>query len=201
MLIGSLRGIGLLRSRLCIENDEADQYTIDDVTTEDVQARWQRWRDIQQGRRLAWASFEYDCSLATLTNRRGAVDMSELPTHLPCMDSLWRASSAASWKALFTQSSSIARGPPLAGLLRQLLSAGSFPWDLPSWPKRLCSQVIGRLLWDIKQTEVVWMYDYLGLSSLRAAQKQTSKSLLNVLSHLTGSMTRASTTSELIDNK
>ncbi|KEF51838.1 uncharacterized protein A1O9_12175 [Exophiala aquamarina CBS 119918] len=200
LLIGSLRGIGLLRSRLCIENDEPDQHHIEEARAEGLQARWLRWRDVQQGRRLAWASFEYDCSLCTLTNRRGAVDMSELPTHLPCTDALWQASSAAAWKALFSQSSQTARGPPQASLLRELLSAGTFPWDLPSWSKRLCSQIIGRLLWDIKQMELVWIYDYLGLSSLRAAQKQTSASLLNALSHLARSMTRASTTPELIDN-
>lgn len=201
MLIGSLRGIGLLRSRLSIEDDESQLYLADEVTAEDLQAQWRRWRDLQQGRRLAWASFEYDCSLCTLTNRRGAVDMSELPTHLPCMESLWQASSAAAWKALFIQSPSIARGPPLASLLQELFSAGSFPLDLSSWSKRLCSQIIGRLLWDIKQMEVVWMYDYLGIPSLRTAQKQTSMSLLHALSLLAASMTHASSMSELIDYK
>lgn len=201
LLIGSLRGIGLLRSRLCIENDEPDQNHMDETRAEDLEAKWRRWRDVQQGRRLAWASFEYDCSLCTLTNRRGTVDISELPAHLPCTDALWQASSAAAWKALYSQSSPAAKGPPHASLLRELMSAGTFPWDLPSWSKRLCSQIIGRLLWDIKQMELVWIYDTLGLSSLRAAQKQTSASLLNALSHLARSMTRASTTPELIDNK
>ena len=121
LLIGSLRGIGLLRSRICIENDESDLNIADEITTEDLQAQWRRWRDVQQGRRLAWASFEYDCSVCTLTNRRGAVDMSELPAHLPCTDALWQASSAAAWKALFSQSSPAAKGPPQASLLRELL--------------------------------------------------------------------------------
>jgi len=134
-VIGGLRGIGLLRPRLSIEDDESQLYLADEVTAEDLQAQWRRWRDLRQGRRLAWASFEHDCSLHTLANRRGAVDMSELPTHLPCMESLWQASSAAAWKALFIQSSSIARGPPLAGLLQELFSSGSFPPDLTSLAK------------------------------------------------------------------
>jgi len=206
MLVGSLRGIGLFRSRLSIEDDAHELRPRGDLfstatRSPSLQSEWLRWRDIERERRVAWASFEYDCSLCTLTNRRGAIDLSELPTYLPCTEALWQASSAQAWQALHTHSPPAARDASLPTVLRNLLGAKPLSLTVSSWGKRLCSQIVGRLLWDLKQLEAAWISDFLGITSLHCAQRQMKESLLHAFSSLSTSMTVATTSSELIHFK
>ncbi|KAM0515925.1 hypothetical protein ACHAO3_006120 [Verticillium nonalfalfae] len=74
----------------------------------------------------------------------------------------------------------------------------AFPSHLGTWAKRLCGQVIGRLLWDLKQLEIVAMPEHFGLTSLLSAHQQSKQSLLGALQKLLESMDTVSTTSELI---
>lgn len=201
MLVGSLRGLGALRSRLSIEQENTKARDMDSGTSMSqypVEMQWLRWRDAEREVRLAWCSFEYDCSLCTLTNRRGAVDLSELPSSLPFAEPLWQASSAQAWKALQSQPL-YSEGAGLTNLLQNLLSGEVLPAHISSWGKRLCSQVIGRLLWDLKQMEAIWVSDYLGVTELSSAQKQMKKTLLVAFGSLATTMRLASTVSELID--
>lgn len=191
--------MGLLKSRVGGEIEKEDNrkiISIDNPTTE-----WLRWKDQEQDRRIAWSSFEYDCSLCTLTSRRGAVDLPELPSHLPCAEPLWDAPSAQAWAALYNRSSPTARAAPTSKILRNLLAGKGTPVDLPAWSKRLCAQSIGRLLWDIKQLDIMSTSEYLKLPSLSMAQRQTKGALLQGLNVICESMDSLNSTAELIHFK
>ncbi|KIX06137.1 uncharacterized protein Z518_04111 [Rhinocladiella mackenziei CBS 650.93] len=196
ILIGCLRGMGLLKSRVSTEFEKDD--VINGVSTSDPSSEWLRWKDQEQEKRIAWSSFEYDCSLCTLTSRRGAVDLPELPSHLPCAEPLWDAPSAQAWIALYSRSSPTARGAPTSKMLRNILAGKPVPEDLPAWSRRLCAQSIGRLLWDIKQLDIMSTTEYLKLPSLAIAQRQTKSTLLQGLNALCESMYNLSSTAELI---
>ena len=171
------------------------------LTNEDIATEWLRWKDQEQEKRIAWSSFEYDCSLCTLTAKRGAVDLPELPHLLPCAEPLWDAPSPMAWAAIYARLSTTARGASTAKMIRNLLAGKGIPDDLPAWSKRLCAQTIGRLLWDIKQLDIMATTEYLKLPSLAAGQRQTKNTLLQGLNTLTESMYNLSSTAELIHYK
>lgn len=75
------------------------------------------------------------------------------------------------------------------------------PSFLGSWAKRLCAQVMGRLLWDLKQLEVVAMPEYCGLGSLISAHRESKTSLLKGLNSLVESLATPLSTSDLISYK
>ncbi|KAF5579560.1 uncharacterized protein FSUBG_13596 [Fusarium subglutinans] len=197
LLIGGLRGIGLLDPRSSItlsQEHETSRGSEDDrVLAND----WKTWIKMESGRRAAWAAFEYDCSLCTLTSRRGIVDLSELPSELPCPESMWNATSARAWFALMSRLGQDESRPNLSKVLKQALAGRELPSSLGSWAKRLCAQVIGRLLWDLWQIEVVAMPEYLGLGSIVAAHQDTKRSLLKGLNNLVESLSSPASTSDL----
>ena len=189
----------MLKSRVSTEIESEDTKTT--VSTENSSSEWLRWRDQEQEKRIAWSSFEYDCSLCTLTSRRGAVDLPELPSNLPCAEPLWDAPSAQAWAALYCRLSPTARSAPTAKVLRNLLAGKGVPDDLPAWSKRLCAQNIGRLLWDLKQLDIMSTSEYLKLPSLSAAQRHTKTILLQGLNAICESMYSLTSTAELIHYK
>ncbi|KAF5700769.1 hypothetical protein FGLOB1_10561 [Fusarium globosum] len=197
LLIGGLRGIGLLNPRSSVtlsqDHETIRGYEDDHVLMKD----WKEWIRVESGRRASWAAFEYDCSLCTLTSRRGIVDLSELPSELPCPESMWNASSARAWFALMSRLGPDDSRPNLSRVLKQALAGRELPLSLGSWAKRLCAQVIGRLLWDLWQIEVVAMPEYLGLGSIVAAHQDTKRSLLKGLNKLVESLSSPSSTSDL----
>ncbi|KAL1870651.1 hypothetical protein Plec18167_007415 [Paecilomyces lecythidis] len=195
-LIGGLRGMGLLRSRVSIEAEKGDLQPSTSTDPDEVHAEWIQWKDRERGKRVTWASFEYDCSLATLTGRRGAVDLGELPYRLPCAEALWEAPSAQAWKTLSTHS---CFGISIADILHRATSGKPVQNDISSWGKRLCSQVIGRLLWDIKQLELTPISEALRLPSLVCVQQQAKSSLLQAFDGLSRSIKRPGTNKEVID--
>ncbi|KAL6799689.1 fungal-specific transcription factor domain-containing protein [Trichoderma sp. SZMC 28012] len=198
VLIGSLRGMGLLGSSSWGTMDETQDSTELPGAGNDMgllNRQWLSWVTQEHERRAAWAAFEYDCSLCTLTSRRGAIDLSELPRKLPCNESLWGATSAQAWLAL---RSHLSISPSLSDTLKVIFSGEQIGNSLGTWARRLCSQVIGRLLWDLKQLEVVAMPEHFGLPSLLGAHQQSKKLLLRSLNHLLGSMSSPSNTPELI---
>ncbi|KIW02577.1 uncharacterized protein PV09_06028 [Verruconis gallopava] len=197
VLIGSLRGLGLLNSNLHIEDDMQD-FSLASANSSTIHSEWIAWIGIERERRTAWASFEYDCSLCTLTSRRGAVDLSELPRRLPCPESLWEAPSATAWVALRSRLGSNATGTPYSNVLSAVLANKPVPEHTSCWGKRLCAQIIGRMLWDLKQLEILSARDYFGLASLSAVQQQPKASLLRALDNLVNSMDHPTSTSGLI---
>lgn len=168
-----------------------------------VDGAWRTWIAREQERRAAWAAFEYDCSICTLTGRRGAVDLGELPQQLPCLETLWEAASATAWYALRSRLPSSSYSPSLSEVLK---TASSTNQDhglvLGSWAKQLCAQVVGRLLWDLKQLEVVTVPQHLGLlSSLPDAHRQSKEEMLGLMRSLFGLTTSPSSTSDLVTHK
>lgn len=119
---------------------------------DDLEGRWREWREKEGLKRLAWGIFEYDSSFSTLSNRRGAITISDITIRLPCSESLWQAANPASWQALLAQEPEI-RGFHFYSTLK-LIIAGRFDVDtLTSWGKRICAQAMGRIMWDFKELE------------------------------------------------
>ncbi|EFY93174.1 C2H2 type zinc finger domain containing protein [Metarhizium acridum CQMa 102] len=200
VLIGSLRGLGLLNARLSIQDESADSNgAVVDQTN--PYAEWKSWVTRERDNRIAWASFEYDCSLCTLTNRRGAVDLSELPARLPCSESLWEAPSAHAWAALKFRCPPKAQGAKLSSVLKAAMAGKPVDEHVSMWGRRLCGQVIGRLLWDLKQLEALSTTDYFDLPSLFKAHQHSKTALLRGLDSLLESMEQPCSTSDLVSYK
>ncbi|RBR09334.1 uncharacterized protein FIESC28_09942 [Fusarium coffeatum] len=198
ILIGGLRGIGLLKPRNAVSSDERQEGVLSPENGHDLNHEWRSWIVRESGRRAAWAAFEYDCSLCTLTSRRCVVDLNELPSLLPCPESIWNATSAQAWYALVSRLGSDSSGPNLSVVIKLTLAGREAPSYLGSWAKRLCAQVMGRMLWDLWQLEVVAMPEFLGLSSFISAHRETKRSLLKGLNTLVESLRAPSTTGDLI---
>lgn len=203
VLVGSLRGMGLLQSRISVETTKPDSQLSIGADSADVQKEWSQWITQEQEKRVTWSCFEYDCSLCTLTGRRGAVDLSELPSRLPCADALWDAPTAMAWRALGSHSPPALFGASVDVVLRNVLAGQPIPSDisLSSWAKRLCGQIIGRLLWDLKQLDTLSLLGWLGLPNLLSVQNQAKMSLLQGFDNLALSIDCPLSTKELIDYK
>lgn len=201
ILIGSLRGVGYLTTRLSIGAEAQDPNPTKSGDSSALRDEWLTWVCRERENRTAWSSFEYDCSLCTLTGRRGAVDLSELPTRTPCAESLWEAPSAHAWAALRVRAHPNALGAPVPSILKAVLSGTPVPPHISSWGKRLCAQVIGRLLWDLKQLEILSTPEHFGLPTLFSAQQENRASLLHALDSLLASMDQPTSTADLISYK
>jgi hypothetical protein len=185
-------------SDLAAEFSEAHDGSIEPAV---LQHQWSRWIDMERQKRLAWSVFEYDCSLCTLTNRRAAFDLSELPHILPCSESLWAASDATTWHTLRRHMSATALGASSRVVLRRLLAGHLPPSDLPPWSRRLCAQVIGRQLWDIKRSQSDTICTVLSLTTLLEAQSEVKVHLLGGLELLAQSLAVPLNTLEMINSK
>ncbi|KAJ5815637.1 hypothetical protein N7474_007414 [Penicillium riverlandense] len=199
ILIGSLRGMGLLKQRVSIDHNIPRLQPVQEDDPADSMTQWLHWRDQEQEKRVTWASFEYDCSLCTLTGRRGAVDLAELPKSLPCIEELWKAPSVQGWRSLASHLSPPFFGASVADVLDAIMTGRPFPAGLSSWGKRLCSQIIGRLLWDLKQLGVLTLIQALRPSSLGSVQDEGKALLLQGLGNLSCQMKKAGSVQELID--
>lgn len=199
--------MGLLCSSWNTDDEEEDDNMPEygHATTSDDQSalaqEWHAWIAREQDRRAAWAAFEYDCSLCTLTGRRGVVDLGELPPRLPCVEPLWNAASPQAWSALRSRLGPNTFSPNLSTVLKTALAGKEVPSTLGSWAARLCAQVLGRLLWDLKQLEIVAMPDHFGLNCLLNAHKESKRSILNALMSILTLTASPFSTAELITYK
>ncbi|KAF2024042.1 hypothetical protein EK21DRAFT_79610, partial [Setomelanomma holmii] len=141
-------------------------------------------------------SSSYDNSLCILTNRRAAVDLSELPRTFPCMESLWQARTTSSWKALMSAMSESATDASPQVIVRGLLSGQPPPSDLPFWARRLPTQLVPRQLWDAKQAEKAYMAECFS----RVAQLKTEFCLLRGLKVLADSVAVPKDVLELLNS-
>lgn len=203
ILVGSLRGMGLLHSRLSVEMTTTECQPSIGADLADIQKEWSQWITQEQEKRVTWSCFEYDCSLCTLTGRRGAIDLSELPSRLPCTEALWDAPTAMAWRALGSHASPTSFGASVDVVLRNIMAGRPIPSDisLSSWAKRLCGQIIGRLLWDLKQLDTLSLCGWLGRPPLLSAQNQAKVSLLQGFDSLALTIDCPFSTKELIDYK
>ena len=117
-----------------------------------LEARWRDWREKEGLKRLAWGIFEYDSSFSTLSNRRGAITISDITIRIPCSEALWEAPTAAAWNVLLPHEADI-QGFLFFKTLK-LIIAGRFDVKtLTSWGKRIFAQAMGRIMWDFKELE------------------------------------------------
>ena len=199
-LVASLRRIGMLKAQFQTASDEAQELfkAGDDHDNQSTMSMWHQWRDKEWKTRLAWAIFEYDCTLSTLTNRRGTIDVHEVPGRLPCAEALWEAQTAQLWRALAAVRPTQLPGHPLPAVLKRLVSHGTLPDDATSWSKRLCAQVVTRQLWDLKRIELASMPDFLGLPHIVVMHQPASNLLLQALTCLRNSMLTPTSASEIV---
>lgn len=150
----------------------------------DLEARWHEWRDKEGLKRLAWGIFEYDSSFSTLSNRRGAITISDITIRIPCSESLWEASTPGAWQdQLDTEDES--RNQPFYHTLKSIISGRFDTKTLSSWGKRLFAQAMGRIMWDFKELEE----SVLSLASVGTSFKPQKEMLLRCLMRLCESAT------------
>ncbi|KAG0134894.1 hypothetical protein HOY82DRAFT_480860 [Tuber indicum] len=165
-LIGSARQIGLFSGRVSPPSSSPGSTRgspnprttrdEDSHSEEEIEVRWRRWYVKEKLRRLAWSIFEYDCSFSTLSNRRGAINLNDISTRMPCAEALWQAPTAQAWGAILESGvlpPGAEKGTPFYPTLRDVISGKMSPENLTSWGRRLCAQAIGRILWDFKELE------------------------------------------------
>jgi hypothetical protein len=202
LLLTSLRGLGVLAS-------DAERGEVNEVNPKDLrkmessmlEATWLRWSRKEMQKRLAWSAFEYDCTLSTLTSKRGAFNVAELPARLPCAESLWEAHSSQAWASMISLTHSPPAGLSFYPLLRDFLAGKTGLKSVPAWGKRICAHVIGRMLWDLREIEDTASPDGLGLPSLAASHENTKVILLKSLERVHDSLSQPISTSDIINMK
>ncbi|KAK9476784.1 fungal-specific transcription factor domain-containing protein, partial [Lipomyces japonicus] len=133
-----------------------NQFTITGEETDDeLEKIWHAWRDEETGKRLAWSVFEYDCAISMLSNRRGNLALHDVNIYIPCEEKLWEAVSARQWKSYaFKPGENVLKcGLPFFAALRTVIDQTLLLHTVPNWGKRLFTQAIGRILWDIRELE------------------------------------------------
>lgn len=202
LLVTSLRGLGVLLPESEHEDSALLDYTnLKQLNAAALESKWLRWRDKEMEKRMAWSVFEFDCTLCTLTSKRGAFSIAELPARLPCSESVWEAHSSQAWASMLPFASSPATGLLFYPLLRDIIAQKPALAQVPAWAKRLCAQAIGRLLWDLREIEDASTPSILGLPSLGRAHNETKTTLLKSLTALHDSLSRPTCTSDLVNMK
>lgn len=166
-----------------------------------LERAWNCWRDTELKRRIAWSVFEFDCSLSTLTSKRGAFSISELPTKVPCPENVWEAPSANAWASLAGLCTSPPSGILFCPLLRETIAQNSISSTVPPWGKRICALVICRLLWDLREIEDISSSKLLGISSSVDIHKATREGLLSSLSAVSSSLSRPNCLNDVVNLK
>ncbi|KAF2184126.1 hypothetical protein K469DRAFT_634275 [Zopfia rhizophila CBS 207.26] len=200
LLVTSLRGLGILSS----DAEQMDPFTWDmrQLKKKDpaaLEAAWLQWRDKEMEKRMAWSVFEFDCTLSTLTSKRGAFRIAELPSRLPCSESIWEAHSAQAWAAILPFATCPPAGLPFYTLLRDVIAQKPGLDSVPAWAKRLCVHAIDRMLYDMRELEDASAPNILGLSSLTVAHRETKRALLASLTLLQDSLSRPMCTSDIVN--
>ena len=86
-------------------------------------------------------------------------------------------------------------------IIRLVLAGQPPPNDLPPWSKRLCAQIIGRQLWDIKRSQCDSICVVLSTTTLFEAQSEEKVHLLRGLNMLAQSLEAPLNTLEMINSK
>lgn len=202
LLLTSLRGLGVLASHTDREESNGlDLKGIRGLDAASIEGIWLEWVDKERKKRIAWSAFEYDCTLSTLTSKRGAFNIAELPARLPCMESFWEAHSAQSWASLVSFSTSPPVGLPFYATVRDIIAKKSTLSTVPPWSRRLCAQAIGRMLWDLKEIEHASSPHVLGLTSLATTHQESKAALLSSLTDLHDSQSNPTCTADIVNMK
>ncbi|KAK5075678.1 hypothetical protein LTR70_010026 [Exophiala xenobiotica] len=136
LLVTSLRGLSILSSDREAHNNNDDFLDLKRYTAAELEQAWIRWRDKEMEKRVAWAVFEFDCTLSTMTGKRGTFSIAELPAKLPCSESLCETHSAKAWASMISFATSPPDGVLFYPLLRDILAHKPIANSNPAWAKR-----------------------------------------------------------------
>lgn len=199
VMVTSLRGIGVLADDSDLDDVTADPASLRQMEDAALEEAWDKWRARELMKRVAWMVFEFDCTISTMTNKRGAFNISELPTRLPCADSVWEAHSARTWQSMVSFSAGSVAGSSFYGLMQNLSGAKADLTVVPAWAKRLCALSISRILWDLKEMKTASAPNMFGIPSLAAGYKASSESMLQSLDALNASLSSPISTAEIVN--
>lgn len=150
-----------------------------------LESRWRDWREKEGLKRLAWGIFEYDSSFSTLSNRRGAITISDITIRIPCSEALWEAPTAAAWNTLLPYEADI-QGFLFFNTLKLIIAGRFCVKTLTSWGKRIFAQAMGRIMWDFKELEEsVFSVGMYRKTSFKAHKASMLRSLMRVCENST----------------
>lgn len=197
--VQTLRDAGILVLKL------GAHYGVDsDSTTKsqnDCQTNnWINWIGQERKRRVAWAAFALDCTLSVFAGKRGIIDVTELPTFLPCTEPLWDIPCSSTWNLKDTMLLT-ANNAHLATQLQSILAENRVEANLSLFAKKLCAQVIGRLIWDFKKMYTFPEPSLLGSDFFMDAQNRTKTKLLRGLDELRKSLSNPLSINGVIHHK
>ncbi|KEF59378.1 uncharacterized protein A1O9_04222 [Exophiala aquamarina CBS 119918] len=194
-MLASLRGMGVLSDSVASEDKDTVSSQVKHLHIAELERAWQEWREKEAKLRVAWTVFEFDCTIATMTGKRGVFSLNELPPRLPCSDSLWEAPTAKTWASILAFNNQPGAFYPL---FQNLMASNTPPRSLPAWSKRLLAQALSRLHTDLKELEDCSMPSMLGLASLAESQRTSRKRMLAALSSLHDSLSAPKSTTEIV---
>jgi hypothetical protein len=205
LLVTSLRGLGLLSSESSINSNPdpigVDVQKLKSMSSDELEETWTAWKDKEAAKRMAWTVFEFDCTVSTMTSKKAAFRIAELPSRLPCSENVWEAHSARAWAALVPFATSSPAGLPFYPTLREIIAHGRTAYPAPAWALRLCGVAIGSVLYDLKEVQDLSAPGVLGMQSMTQAYQDTRQSLLSGLSSLEASLVKPTCTADVVNMK
>lgn len=121
-----------------------------DLSSEEA---WREWIGAEKFRRLGWAVYKYDASVAYLHNNRPFLSTGDINLNLPASAEHWAAETAQSWAVLHPWSKTFPPMPKLRGVIRPLFDGTPNPMDKIADEEHafLVVLTLVRMLWSLKE--------------------------------------------------
>lgn len=118
-----------------------------------VEELWRKWIAAEGLRRLGWAVYKYDASVAYLHNNRPFLSTGDINLNLPGSAEHWAAESAMAWASLHPSSRTLPPTPRLRPTLRMLFDESLNPTEqIPDTEHCfLVLLTLVRMLWSLKE--------------------------------------------------
>lgn len=129
---------------------EAQHTPKSDVSLEDA---WREWISAEGLRRLSWAVYKYDASVAYLHNNRPFLSTGDINLNLPGTSEHWAAESAQAWSSLHPWSKTAPPTARLRPMIRLMFDGTSNPvGQIEDEEHRfLIILTLVRMLWTLKE--------------------------------------------------
>ncbi|KAH8816729.1 fungal-specific transcription factor domain-containing protein [Xylogone sp. PMI_703] len=117
-----------------------------------IEERWHTWIRQERLRRLAWAIYEYDSSVAYLHNTRSYITVGDMTLDLPSSSAHWEAETAEAWAALHPWSH-LPVGVPFRSTIRTLYDGTTDPLAKiqDESHRKLIMLTLFRMVWTLKE--------------------------------------------------
>ncbi|CAN9222978.1 unnamed protein product [Alternaria alternata] len=116
------------------------------------QEKWQNYIRAESSRRLGWAVFQYDSSVAYLHNNRPFLGLADLNFNLPGSREHWEAENADVWASFHPWSKSVPLTSPLRPKLASFFDGSPDPaGNLSEEHLLIISLMLLSMLWSIKE--------------------------------------------------